>query len=350
VRFYPLVRTAHLERAQDLAPATTLYFGQRFDFDPSLALGRPDFLRVGLTGALRHLIQSPPTHLEVPEPLWIRYLPHSFMLQVVAKVSAWTRGTRATVVTYAIENAWAEGLPQSLHQSQLLRRACSLTFRTLTKLVDRIAFGTPAAQDSYAVIGGPAWQHTRESRLVPALPSPCKCGTPTKAPATALFLGSLEQRKGVPELLQAWPEVSSLLPSAQLTILGKGPLLQEVAIWARDRPEVRVIVDPGRDVIHAELRRHHALVLLSQSEGNWREQLGLPILEGLAHGCRIVTTSETGLAQWLTDHSHLVLSPASRPSEIARCIALALTTSSGDVCQALPLTDGRVEADRWLLR
>jgi hypothetical protein len=43
----------------------------------------------------------------------------------------------------------------------------------------------------------------------------------------------------------------------------------------------------------------------------WREQLGLPILEGLSHGSRIVTASETGLAPDLSRDGHFVIAQAS---------------------------------------
>jgi glycosyltransferase involved in cell wall biosynthesis len=136
----------------------------------------------------------------------------------------------------------------------------------------------------------------------------------------------------------------------RLRVLGKGGLLPEVEAWAAGRPDVELVVDPPRSEIHASLRASHVLVLLSQRSGWWREQLGLPIAEGLAHGCEIVTTDETGLAGWLAGHGHRVLPMAADSRQIAAALRSAAEAGRppAAVCADLPGTDGRAEADRWI--
>ncbi|MFP3393480.1 glycosyltransferase family 4 protein, partial [Brevibacillus sp. SIMBA_076] len=120
----------------------------------------------------------------------------------------------------------------------------------------------------------------------------------------AAFLGAFEERKGLPLLLAAWPLVRERRPDARLLVMGKGALevlaREAVAIDA----SIELLVDPSRDTISGALAGAKALVLPSQRRPRWREQVGLPIVEGLAAGCVVVTTSETGLADWLTEEGH----------------------------------------------
>ena len=91
-------------------------------------------------------------------------------------------------------------------------------------------------------------------------------------------------------------------------------------------------------------------VLLSQPTPTWREQVGLPVVEGLAHGCTVVTTTETGLAGWLAAHGHEVLPPGAPDGEVAAAVdrALGRRRPAGDVLADLPAADGRLAADRWM--
>ena len=166
-----------------------------------------------------------------------------------------------------------------------------------------------------------------------------------------VFVGAFTPRKGVTELLSAWDSIRSQHPGLELHLIGKGQLLETVTTWASERPEVTLEIDPPRAHIHAALRSAHVLVLLSQRVRAWREQVGLPIVEGLAHGLEIVTTTETGLAQWLREHGHTVLDPTATADETGDAIARALSQrrSRDAVLADLPGVDQRVAADAWML-
>ncbi|HEX8510411.1 MAG TPA: glycosyltransferase, partial [Propionibacteriaceae bacterium] len=99
-----------------------------------------------------------------------------------------------------------------------------------------------------------------------------------------------------------------------------------------------------------QLRQSQVLVLPSQSNPGWREQIGLPIMEALAHGCSVVTTSDTGLAQWLTEHGHSVISSSGSASHLADAMVTRLRAplDESEVLASLPGRDGRLVADDWL--
>ena len=73
-RSYQVLRTAHLERAHDFAPASILYADRRYDFDPTLA-ARLDLHRCGPVGLVRILLANPLVALEINEPLQLSGLP-----------------------------------------------------------------------------------------------------------------------------------------------------------------------------------------------------------------------------------------------------------------------------------
>ena len=71
-------------------------------------------------------------------------------------------------------------------------------------------------------------------------------------------------------------------------------------------------------------------------------------MEGLSYGCTIVTTTETGLAGWLTEHQHRVLPADADEAQLAAAIVDALRRPVAGVRDPLPAQDGRLTADAWM--
>jgi glycosyltransferase involved in cell wall biosynthesis len=165
-----------------------------------------------------------------------------------------------------------------------------------------------------------------------------------------VYLGIFLQRKGIDRVLAAWPLVRQAVPDARLQVLGKGALEAQVRAAAAADESIDVVVDPPRSQIQDVLSRAQVLALPSQPTPIWREQVGLPIVEALAAGCSVVTTTETGLASWLAAHGHSVVAPEARPEVLAEAIVEQLRAHrpAEDVLADLPLVDGRLEADGWM--
>ena len=346
VRLYHQVRTAHLERAAQLPAATIMYGNKRYDFQEDLAADLELVHARGIRAAWQ-LLRHPPQVLEVNEPLMLVAARSTAVALLAIWLADRLRRQRTTVVTYAIENLDPRTLAPAGVKARLARRLDLALARRIWSRVDRIAYGTAAARSLYADLLG---DQGVPGRLVWALPkAEPAVSSSTKEPESALFLGAFTGRKGLSVLLQAWPLVQSRVPSARLTICGKGPLLAE-ARAAATRPEVDLVVDPVRDRIRELLARHAVLVLPSQPAPGWREQVGLPIVEGLAHGCTVVTTTQTGLAEWLRGHGHHTVAAAAGPAELADALVAALRAPLpvSDVLASLPDRDGRIAADTWL--
>lgn len=347
VKVYQTLRTAHLERAKLFEPAVYLYQQHRYDFDPKLASQLPVFrLNPWLTAWL--LIRSRVTVLEVNEPLMREGLFGS-LLAVLA--SNRLNRSKVYVVSYALENLDPFTRPVSRLRSKVRLRLDRYLSHRLLRSLDRLCFGTTGAQELYHQLM-PATATTQQT-LIEALPALCTCPQiPRSQKPTMVFIGDFSLRKGLDAVLAAWPRVAKQIPDARMVVIGKGNLAAPVRELAASDSRVSVLYDPPRCEIHEQLRRAHVLVLPSRRTPRWREQVGLPIVEGLAHQCRIVSSDETGLATWLENNNHLVLPHASidsfLPDTLLRALQEASTWSSSEA--ELPSVDGRLAADLWMHR
>lgn len=356
VRIYDAFRTAHLERLAVSTPARSWYFYRRADFDESLVDPERPPERVGRVAAVLRLVREPFDVVELMEPAMVVHWP--FLVAAITAIRVRDRLTRRRTVicTYCIGNAdpTYDVQPRLRLGAGPARRLTRLVLRFLVRSTDRLAFGTEGALDMYRHnVGADALDG--RSRVFEALPSPCSCPAAPEGSTRSgqvLFVGSFVERKGVHQTMAAWERLARRRPDARLRIIGAGRLQPEVERWAAHRDEVEVEIDPPRPRIHEALRESAVLVLLSQPQGTWREQIGLPILEGLSHGCEIVTTTETGLAPWLAAHGHDVVTPDAASEVTADALSSALDRAerrgNGSLTE-LPDTDQRIAADHWMM-
>lgn len=350
-RVYKTLRTAHLERALALAPADILYQESRYDFDEELvAEVRPQQagdLRCAWLVA-RHGYEI----VEINEPAAIDCVRRSAVVLAALLLSDLVRRRRTRIVSYAIGNIDPRTLPRPTAWWPRLGRYLDLILaRWVWLRLDRVVFGTETARQLYGTVFGIAGRRGLRWTTIEALPAVCECLLDGgKTPGRLLFLGDLSPRKGFDSVLAAWAKVRQQVPDAVLTVVGRGALLDDAYAAARADGRIHLIADPPRDVVHAELRRASVVVLPSRRQGSWREQVGLPIVEGLAHGCTVVTTDETGIADWLRRNGHGVIPAASVGDLLTAVITEAASRplDASTVRASLPRHDSRLEADAWL--
>lgn len=353
-RVYETLRSAHLERLTTFTPAVTIYRRRRYDFDAGL-LGKHSVAHLSARAVPTYLVRRRFSQIEINEPVALETVRYAAAAVLGVRLADVIRRQRSSVVVYAIGNIDPRDLPR---RTGLKGRLGSTVDVALMKFVwhrcDRIAFGTPDAQATYEStfrrgLDGKA------TTLIPALPAECRCSeqpdTSTEPQKTLLFLGELSPRKGFDVVIDAWPQISAEDPEYHLTIVGKGKLLEQARDLALHDDRVELIVDPPRSVIHRELAKATVLVLPSRRSPSWKEQVGLPLVEALAHGATVVTSQDTGIADWLGPHGHYVLRDTSS-SNLAEAVIAALKNPQprADVLASLPPVDGREAADRWLFR
>lgn len=354
VRFFPEIRSAHLERDATMAPGRYVFTATRTDLDPGLMTEPGRWTRVRRSGLFLTGFRLDADVVEIPEPLWLRVVPQSVALLLGLKLANRLRRRRTIVVSYAIENATLDRRPDRLRfLPQALWGAIATRTAALTlNQVDRLVFGSDSARSAYSEVA--AEQSARavvaHAEVVLGLPSACPCPeSGSGRTGQVLFLGALEPRKGLNLLLECWSSVRRSHPNARLQVIGRGPLEGMVRMAAAADPSIRYEPVEARGSVHRALRGCSVVVLASQPQGRWREQIGLPICEAVAHGCTVVTTSETGLAKWLDAAGHRVLAVPTAPGDLAAAVVNALDDPATDSRPLLPSVDGRCQADSVLV-
>lgn len=351
VQLYEVARTAHLERIVGVERVTLLYREKRYDFDENVARS-VRIERAGLLRTVWYAATHPVDLVEVNEPLVTRAALRSLLFIATARLRSLFTGSPKTVaVAYAIANVPTTTLRAHLPWKARLKFEMQRPLaRVVGRSLDRIAFGTSDAEAVYrAEFGGvPA----RASRLIDALPVAVELpdGGAVARPPVVLFLGDLSARKGFPDVEEAWTRLREEVSDAQLVIVGRGEGVDRARTLAEADPRVELHVAPGRDVIRQQLERAKVVVLPSRRRPLWREQVGLPLVEGLAHGCVIVSTDETGIADWLDRNGHRVVPEPEVSASLASAMvdAVLLDVVPQDIQRALPDRDGRDAAREWL--
>jgi glycosyltransferase involved in cell wall biosynthesis len=351
IRVLPELRSEQVAHHLEFTPAEAMYFGTNFDL-----VGidiPPGMQRTRLVVAMFRVATSPAAVLELPEPLWARFLPRTACLAFTWTISGLFRGRWRRARTYAIENNDPViALVGNRAVRPLTARIVTLAFGALVcAMYERIAFGSEAAATSYRSLPFVSRLQHRVFLELPQRPPEGSHETPT--PRSAAFVGQLVDRKGLQTLLEAWELVEARCPGSQLHVIGSGPLEPEVIRWASTGlPSRRYLGHlPQRDVVEL-LPGFTVLVAPSIRWGRWREQIGLPIKEALTSGLTVVTTTETGLSSWLDSQGHRVLPAPPSAAALSEALidALVHPLSREQVMAALPPVSARREADQWLHR
>ncbi|WP_413354852.1 glycosyltransferase family 4 protein [Microbacterium sp. 1P06AB] len=352
VQLYEVVRSAHLERAAAVEPRPViLYRRNRYDFDPSL-VEASNAQRRGLWRSIVYALSTDVDIVEVNEPLsGDSSLPSVLFIAAARFRAALRRRPRPLAVSYAIENFDPDVLLRNLPPKARIRhRLRHLATPILWRSLDRIVYGTAGARAVYGKVFGETVRRP-VSTLIEALPAPAG-GTDAARDPIILFLGDLSERKGFLDVVAAWPGVRSAVPHARLLIVGRGAGSEEAAALAASDEMVTTVIDPPRANIAQLLGEAKVLALPSRRRPLWREQVGLPIVEGLAAGCLVVTTTETGIADWLSCHGHWVIPEPEASAALGAALIEAVGSSRdpADVRSDLPRVDGRQAAHEWMHR
>lgn len=351
-RYFYVARTVHVERQAEYRPGWLFYTRTRADFDEQLAERTRGVVKASAWRVARFVVRKGIRVLEMPEALAVPVWPHAIVVHsaVLLHNMVRPRRDRISIVTYAIENL---SPVEKIRGRLALPSWCAggivkAVGGFLLRSTDRVVFGTQAALQTYQDALPRAMERSSlDIQLVWALPT--RGGdleVEARGPKLA-FLGTFEERKGIHHLLRAWPLVKAALPDARLRLIGKAGDIHDVRAFAASNEDVELIEDPPRAEIFELLRESKALVLFSQPTPVWKEQVGLPILEALSEGCEIVTSDQTGIAEWLGEAGHHVLPDSASTEELASAIVSALQSrrSPAEIVADLPEEDTRKTAD-----
>lgn len=147
--------------------------------------------------------------------------------------------------------------------------------------------------------------------------------------AIVLFVGSVVQRKGVHDLVEATPRILRALPKYRLVVIGEGPMENEL----RDRAAELGLEDAisflgvkGPAEVRKWMQRAKLLVLPAHEEGQ-----GVVLLEALACGTPCVATKVGGIPDVINDKVGRLVPPG-KPRQLAD--AVIATLQDPDVWQS----------------
>lgn len=163
-----------------------------------------------------------------------------------------------------------------------------------------------------------------------------------------LFVGRLENEKGVWYLLDAFLNLRRRMPAARLELLGGGPLRKTLqSFLAQHRLESSVIlrgVVPNR-LLPAEFRRARITCVPSLSTRGWEEQVGMVNLQSLACGTPVVTTNTGANPEMISDGVSGKLVPEREGTALAA--ALEPLLNGGPAWEAMSAAGLAAVAERF---
>ena len=159
-----------------------------------------------------------------------------------------------------------------------------------------------------------------------------------------LFVGTLEPRKGLDVLLDAFEQVSASDPSIELCIAGQAgwgvPELDERLATHPARSRIRRLGYVTDAALPALMRRSRAVVYPSRGEG-----FGLPVLEAMACGSLVVTTRDTVMHEVAGDAA--LLATVGDATSLAERITDALALDDRGRADASLLARERAQRFTW---
>lgn len=213
----------------------------------------------------------------------------------------WKRLNLPTVATFHATLPDAKGIDP---MAWFLRRAA----RYFNKRLQGIVVPSTAPQAQWKALGATPVPDV----LAPTLDLSAWRDAGTQAPQQdglhVVYMGRLEERKGVHVLLEAWQTIAALLPSATLTIAGHGPQEDALRNAAADMglKHVEFIPPPP----FSEARRLVASADIFAAPALYGESFGLVLIEAMAAGTLPVAAANAGFSTVMTDlGQHLLVPP-----------------------------------------
>lgn len=354
VHYWPELRSKHLNSASMQSGSLFLVQKYKTDFDVTKIPANAQIRSAGVWKSIFIIFKARPEVVEIPEPLYYRYLLKTVLLVSAISLLSKFRKCPPKFVTFCLENGDKGLMPRRLSYISSIIWVAAITplVRYLVQKLDKVAFGSELAQNTLKtwLTKNQIVDLDSKSRYFPQLPSKCECHPELKkVEGSVLFIGELEARKGIPLLIQAWEEHSKEFKNSTLTIAGSGSLKSAVDQLALRNNNVNFLGQVNRDTVHKLMRTNQIVVLPSRRSGSWREQIGLPIEEGLAHSCSLIASEDSGLSNFLIENKQQVLKWDFSLEELV--VALRSSTLNPVVVSSekLPTRNQRGVAEDWLL-
>jgi glycosyltransferase involved in cell wall biosynthesis len=134
-----------------------------------------------------------------------------------------------------------------------------------------------------------------------------------------VYLGRLDDAKGVPFLMRSWDAFRDRYPGSRLrlTIAGAGPLESQVRRWAGGHSSVQVAGHLAR----ADARRLLCGALAAIVPSQWEETFGLVVAEAMSAGTVPIATARGSLPELIDAGVDGLLVDPDDPAELVQALA-----------------------------
>lgn len=153
--------------------------------------------------------------------------------------------------------------------------------------------------------------------------NPKRSGSEPSYGRMILFVGWLNEAKGVPYLLPAFKRVKKALPDVKLVIIGEGPLRGDIARFSRENNLEDDVITLGT-VKNKDLppyfRAAEVTVTPSVTTKKWREQIGMVNLQSMACGTPVVSTFSGAIPEYVKNNVTGILVAERDPDDLADAI------------------------------
>lgn len=138
-----------------------------------------------------------------------------------------------------------------------------------------------------------------------------------------LFVGRLDEAKGIKYLLEAFKIIYKKMPNTKLTIVGDGDLKSSVLEFRNNNfLENKVILKgivKNKD-LPSYFQEADLTILPSVTLYNWEEQVGMTNIQSMACGTPIVSTKSGAIAEYVPDNKAGILVPERDSGALAEAV------------------------------
>jgi glycosyltransferase involved in cell wall biosynthesis len=208
---------------------------------------------------------------------------------------------------------WWQGFEQSINKASVIIAVSDTSaqaLRTVCKVSKPILISNPLLPDPIAS----GWQMNQRSRS-------------EDAPLRITTLARLSVAKGLTYLLEAILRVKETYPASQFRVYGDGPLRQELMAYAE-----KLGLDGNAIFVGAFTEREELSHIMAQTDifvmSSILEGQPLSLVEAMAYGCPIVTTSVGGIPEIIQDGVNGLLCKPKNPECLAQKIVTLIENPS----------------------
>jgi glycosyltransferase involved in cell wall biosynthesis len=272
---------------------------------------------------IRRLRAVRPEVVQSVEPFALVTLPYS--LAILGYVSA----SRTPLVLVSLENLPLEskygpaGLVVRELVRPLVRRAQLAVYINEGARLNFLAAGAEPSRMAHLMYG--CWGvDVAEFRPGPS-------GRPLRRTAgekVVLFLGRVDEVKGIFDLLEAFATVRTRVPNVRLVIAGAGRAVPGVQEWIRKRGlegEIDLLGTVKNRDVPDLMRAADVLAAPSVTTRLWAEQVGMVLIQAMACGIPVVSTTSGSIPEFVTDGENGLLVPEHDPKTLADALLSVLS-------------------------